>query len=423
MAFFRKLLWSYLAPLIAFFALCGSSHGIFTALEQAILPYIADTPLSGYLFGSTVSPEEIPLLISSVTHQSHVEKIGPIAVALAELGHPVTFICGNAFENYISNLHPNVKFYPFQGLDDKLTPEDLAYWMSLPSGVEKEIWISKKVIVDGVNDAHNTYQTYFKEFRDKYGNQKPLISLYDCTVTGHQTVHLGVPGIKPDVSIGISILPLMIHSNETFPPRSGKIPHEGADAKAVHQEAYETIKKDDPYEWEVSQAWWEKLKEMGSTQNSFPQILDGMNRNPDQLLTIGIPEFEFPRTELDIDLRYFGALKMASKSQETDKDLPSWWDDVHKAKQEGKKIVVVTQGTVETIPGELILPTLKALGENENIFVVATFYNSEPEEVEGLVVPSNARVAKYVPHDELLPLVSTQSLFGGYRLTEIYRLM
>lgn len=405
MVFARKLFWIYLAPLVAIFSMRVSSLEIFAAFEQAIFPYIAHTPLAQYFFDPSTPPEEIPLLLSSTTQQSHVEKIGPIAVALADLGHPVTFICGKAFQDYISNLHPNVHFYPFQGLDDKLTPEDYEYWMSLPTGVEKEIWVTKKVIVDGAPDAHNTYQAYFKEFRDKYGDQKPLISLFDSSVTGHHTVHLGVPGIKPDVSIGINLLPLLLHSNETFPPRYGRIPHQGPDAKVLHQKAYETIKQDDPYEWEVSQAWWEKLKEMGSPRQEFPQILDGMNRNADQLLAIGIPEFEFTRAELDIDVRYFGALTKARKDKDSAAILPSWWDDLMEAKSEGKKIICVSQGTVETLPEELILPTMKVLSDNEELFVIATFYNSEPEEVSGLVVPANARVAKYVPHDELLPLV------------------
>ena len=67
--------------------------------------------------------------------------------------------------------------------------------------------------------------------------------------------------------------------------------------------------------------------------------------------------------------------------------------------------ICVSQGTVETLPEELILPTMKVLSDNEELFVIATFYTSEPEEISGLIVPANARVAKYVPHDELLPLV------------------
>lgn len=422
MAFLQRLFLLSLAPLLAFFALREYSPETLQTFETALRSYVADTPLSQYLSDPLLPPSELPLLFSSVPQQSHVEKIAPIAVALAELGHPVTFICGRVFENYVSSLHPNIAFQPFEGNDDKFSEEDMKYWMSLPSGIEKEIWATNKVIVDGAPDAHNTYQAYFKNFRDRYGDTKPLISLYDCTVIGHQTVHLGVPGIKPDASIGISLLPLLLHSNETFPSRLGRKPHQGPDAQEVHQKAYESIKTENPYEWEVSQAWWAKLKEMGSPRDDFPQVLDGMNVNSDYLVTMGIPEFEFPRKNVGIDLRYFGALKKPQEQQSESSDLPSWWNDVIQAKAEGKKIVVVSQGTVETKPEELILPTLEALKDREDVFVVATFYTSEPEEVPGLVVPENARVAKYVPHNALLPLVrccstSISKLLTLFRLT------
>jgi hypothetical protein len=408
MAFFQRLFIFGLAPLMAFVALHEYSPESFRALKNDLQTYIGGTPLSQYFAEPLPARSEIPLLVSSVSHQSHFEKMGAIAAALADLGHPVTFICGKVFEDAVSKLHPNINFYPFQGLDDKLSEEDLAHWMSLPSGVEGEIWITKKVIVGGAQDAHNTYQAYFEEFRKRYGTEKPLISLYDQSIGGHQTFLLGVPGVKPDASIGVSTMPLLLHSNDTYPMRTGKKPHQGPDARAIHQKAYDD--HGDQYEWEVSQAWWAKLKEMGSTWDEFPQILDGMNRIPDRLMALGVPEFEFPRTDIGLDLRYFGALKTVKKTSSMTNNLPNWWDDLRNAKEAGKKIVVVSQGTVETKPEELILPTLEALKDAEDVFVVATFYQFEPEEVQGLVVPKNARVAKYIPHDELLPFVSVHAL-------------
>ncbi|KAJ4293461.1 hypothetical protein N0V90_008744 [Kalmusia sp. IMI 367209] len=412
MAFFQKLFFFALAPLIALIALREYSPETINAFEDVLRPYLSSTPLAQFFSEQLPPRSEIPLLFSSVTHQSHIEKIGPMAVALAELGYPITFICGRVFEEYVTNLHPDIKFYPFQGLDDKLSKEDLAHWMSLPSGVDAEIFITKKVLVDGAPDGHNTYQAFFEEFREKYGNDKPLISLYDQSFLGHQTFLLGVPGIKPDASIGISLTPLLMDSNDTFPVRSGKKPHQGPDAKEVHRKAYEA--KEDRYSWEVSEAWWAKLREMGSTREGFPLFLDGMNRIPDHLITLGIPEFEFPRSDLRPNVRYVGAVQYGQKKQNEPVEFPSWWNDLLKAKEEGKKIIVVSQGTVETKPEEIIIPTLEALKDRDDVFVVATFYISEPEEVSGLVVPDNARVARYIPHDQLLPFVDVMVANGGF---------
>lgn len=415
MAFFQRLFLFAFAPLVAFITLREYSPDSFRAFDDAIQSYIGGTPLSQYFTEPLPARSEIPLLVSSISHQSHFEKVGVIAAALADLGHPVTFITGKVFEEAVAKLHPNIEFIGFQGIDDKLTEEDLAHWQSLPSGVEAEIWVTTKVIVGGAEDAHNTYQAYFEDFRKKYGDKKPLISLYDQTIGGHRTFLLGVPGIKPDASIGISMQPLMVHSNDTYPVRDGKKPHQGPDARAIHQKAYDD--HSDQYEWEVSKAWWAKLKDMGSTRDVFTQILDGMNRDPDLLITMGIPEFEFPRTDLDLNLRYFGAFKKPQKTSSASPDLPSWWDDLRKAKAAGKKIVVVSQGTVETNPNDLILPTLEAFKDRDDVLVIGTFYFSEPEDVPGLAVPKNARVAKYIPHDELLPYVNAHKPNEKHMLT------
>ncbi|KAF2646682.1 UDP-Glycosyltransferase/glycogen phosphorylase [Massarina eburnea CBS 473.64] len=349
-----------------------------------------------------------------MTQWSHVEKIAAIAVELAALGYPITFIVGRTFQNHIVNLHPNIKFLPLQGLDDKMSDEDTATFLQLSSGVEQEIFIMKKVLADGIKDGHDTLQSFFKEFRDKYGNKKPLISLYDQTVPGHHPILMGGPGLRPDTSIGISLAPLTLDSNDTYPFRTGKAPHTGPESKELHRKAYEKI-FDDRLEREFNQYWWEKLEEAGVKLETYPRILHAMGSLPDYLMTLGVPEFQFPRSDLRPNVRYFGAFKKVGKQgDDTVSQLPSWWEDVVKAKAEGLKIVAVSQGTVEVRPEDLVLPALEALKDRKDILVIATFVVSEPEDVPGLVVPSNARVAKFVPYDLLLPLVDVLVTNGGY---------
>lgn len=407
MGIVQRLLSFGFVPILALFALQFYSPDTFHAFQDAVQPYVSNTPLSHFLPYPLPHRSEIPLFVTSTTHWSHVEKIAAVAVELADFGYPVHFITGRVFEEHISNLHPNIKFIPTIGLDDKLSDEDMAYYLSLPSGVEQEVWIMKKVLVDNMPNGHETLQVQFKEFREKYGKDKPLISLYDVTVTGHHPILLGSPGIRPDTSIGVSIAPLTLDSNDTFPFRTGKPPHTGSNATAVHREAYEKF-FDDKLNRELNEYWWAKLKDMGAIHDSYPHILHAMDALPDHLLTLGIPEFEFPRSDIRPNVRYFGALKKVGK-QGGDKELklPSWWDNIAHAKNEGKKIIAVSQGTVEVRPEDLVLPTLDGLKDRDDVLVIATFVVQEPEDVPGLVVPKNARVAKFVPYDKLLPLVSS----------------
>lgn len=396
-----------IVPLIAFFALQIYSPDLFHSVQDIIQPYISGTPFIHFLPEPNLPRSETPLFVTSVTHWSHYEKIAAIAVELAQLGYPVTFITGRIFENHVDNLHPNIKFLPFQGLDDKLSKEDTETYMSLPSGVEQELFITKKVLVDGMSDGHETLQAAFREFRDQHSEEKPLISLYDQSVTGHHPILLGSPGIRPDASIGISLAPLAIDSNDTFPFRTGKAPHQGPDAKEVHRKAYAAF-FEDRFNRELNEYWWAKLRDIGAAREKYPVILHAMNALPDYLMTLGIPEFEFPRSDLRDNIRYFGAFKKVGKQGDKEPELPNWWSDVARAKKEGKKIIAVSQGTVEVRPEDLVLPTLEALKDQEDVLVIATFVVTEPEDVPGLVVPDNARVAKFLPYDQLLPYVSTE---------------
>ena len=53
-----------------------------------------------------------------------------------------------------------------------------------------------------------------------------------------------------------------------------------------------------------------------------------------------------------------------------DSQRPDWWADLEAAKESGRSVVLVTQGTIATNPTELIEPTLRAM-EFEDVFVIA----------------------------------------------------
>ncbi|ORY19146.1 hypothetical protein BCR34DRAFT_472350 [Clohesyomyces aquaticus] len=411
MSNFQRILSLGFVPIVALFALQYFSPETFGSFQDAIHPYISNTPLS-HFFPDLLPPrQEIPIIISSTTHWSHVEKVAKIALVVAELGYPVTFITGKAHEDHVKNLHPNITFSPMVGHDDKMSEEDIKTWLSL-RGLEQELFAMKKVLVDGMPDQQESVQIQFQEFRKKYGNDKPLISMFDQTLSGNLPVILGGLGIIPDANIGISLAPLALQSNDTYPFRWGKTPETGPDARELHFKAWQDY-LNEPHTKELNGAWWKKLKEMGAVQENYPDIFHAMNVLPQHLLQFGIPQFEFERSDIRNDIRYFGGFKNV-RGQEKVPKLPAWWDDIAQAKKDGKKIVAVSQGTIETDPKMLILPTLEALKDRDDMLVIASFVISEPEDVPNLVVPKNARVAKFVPYNLLLPLTDVLISNGGY---------
>ena len=116
-----------------------------------------------------------------------------------------------------------------------------------------------------------------------------------------------------------------------------------------------------------------------------------------------VEDFEYPRSDLSPLIRYFGPALPASPP---DAPLPAWWHELDGT----RPVVFVTQGTVANIDlGELVMPTVEALADEDVLVVVAT---GTTEALPAL--PRNARAANRLPYDRLLPKVSVFVTNGGY---------
>jgi UDP:flavonoid glycosyltransferase YjiC (YdhE family) len=89
---------------------------------------------------------------------------------------------------------------------------------------------------------------------------------------------------------------------------------------------------------------------------------------------------------------------------------PSWAEELDGT----RKIVLVTQGTVANHNFNLLVaPTLAALADEPDILVIATAGGRPVDAIPGKV-PSNARIASYLPFEWLLPNVDVLVTNGGY---------
>jgi UDP:flavonoid glycosyltransferase YjiC (YdhE family) len=77
-------------------------------------------------------------------------------------------------------------------------------------------------------------------------------------------------------------------------------------------------------------------------------------------------------------------------------------------------VVLVTQGTVSNHDfGQLVIPTLAALADDPDLLVVVSASGRSIDAIRG-PVPSNARLASYMPLEWLLPKVDALVTNGGY---------
>jgi UDP:flavonoid glycosyltransferase YjiC (YdhE family) len=131
---------------------------------------------------------------------------------------------------------------------------------------------------------------------------------------------------------------------------------------------------------------------------------------PDLFLQPTVPGFEYDYGALPPGVRFIGLLQPPAPPA----PLPDWWPELEAANATGKPVVLVTQGTLANADfGELVEPTLAALADRDDLLVLATTGGRPVETLRG-PIPSNTRIAEFLPFRELLPRVSVLVTNGGY---------
>ncbi|MGB3438406.1 MAG: glycosyltransferase [Actinophytocola sp.] len=322
-----------------------------------------------------------------------------IAAGLVKRGHSVTALVGSRFAGSATAIGArHVPLPEGADFDDRqllgANPERLA----LPPGPEQFNWDLINVFLAGMNTQHEVLQQLLDDDPDA-----SLLS--NSLFPGMWPVALGAPGRRPRKWVSVVAPAVIVEDDATTP--TGPIPGlSGEEAvlahRAANQEFHATLEP-------TRRAAQQQLEELGATE-PMPAFYNAVYRLPDSVAALTVPEFDFPRATPPGSLTYAGILP-PPRGAEPEK--PEWWDDLGS----GRPVVVVTQGTIANGDlGQLIEPTLTALAD-ENVLVVATL-GRDPSTL-GVDPPANARVARYVPFDDLLPradLLITNGGAGGTQL-------
>jgi len=134
------------------------------------------------------------------------------------------------------------------------------------------------------------------------------------------------------------------------------------------------------------------------------RVLDRLVFSPTRIAASGSPDLDYGRTDRPSSLRFVGEIAAHVPS---DAALPGWWGDL-----DGRTVVLVTQGTQNIDPRDLVRPALEAL-EGRDVIVVATT-GIPGRDTFPFPVPANTRVTGFVPFADLLPRVDLAITNGGW---------
>ncbi len=335
------------------------------------------------------------ILIASTPATGHINPLLAIVHMLRAEGHEITFLTGSAFRDRIDNS--GAKFVSLQG-DADFDGRDLL-------SVAPEL----KDIPPGLKWFQVAIERFF----------------LDRLPAQHQSLLQAVQECQADVIVGddmfFGVLPMLLAPRSKRPPivlcgtsflhlaREDGAPNFLGLPPATTEEQrrqYADIARE--FDEAVDQPSLLRLNNELNTFGVGPlsvPLFHSVVELADAYMQLSAPRFEFPR-QIPPSVHFVGTPPIIPGQA----PLPTWAHDLDGS----RKVVLVTQGTVANHNfGLLIAPTLAALADEPDVLVVVTTGGRPVEAIPG-AVPSNARVASFLPFEWLLPRVDVLVTNGGY---------
>lgn len=352
----------------------------------------------------------------------HLTPATKIAGALCSSGWPVFFLGPTAHQARIAGC--GATFFPLQGTADH---DDLLYYSpENPNPPVADYWSrswagralvdAEKQWLDPIPDQWTSVKAVLSHLHG-LDSAREVIIIAEALFHGLLPLFCGAPlppGVRrPRATLGLSVTVPLIRSAH-LPPFGFSLAYDpdltrsAQTAKAWQLWARLSLR--------LKELLNRKLLEAGATKGLEGVFMDGeMYTKYDVFMQLGVPSFFFPRADWPDNFKFVGIIPAAKPVKGWGK-LPGWWDDIATGtRADGVKVVLVAQGTVECDPEELILPTIRAMAERQDVLVVAILGRrgaSLPTR-DGKPLPCNARVTDYLHYDAVLPHAQAWVHNGG----------
>ncbi|MEU6713777.1 nucleotide disphospho-sugar-binding domain-containing protein [Nonomuraea sp. NPDC046802] len=313
------------------------------------------------------------IIVAATPVHGHVAPLLTVAADLVRRGHELTVLTGARYKERTEAVGASFVALPEAAdYDERQMDREFPRRSLLPPGPAQIGFDLKHVFGDPV-------PAQYEALRRLLADLPAIAVISDGLFLGALPLSLASgPGTRP-ITVSLGIAPLF--------PATGW-------GEEVHVDAQQHLEK--------------VFESVGVTLPGF--VLSSLITVPDHYLQLTIPEFEFPRDDLPGSFRFIGPLPPAPVGAF---ERPSWWAEL----SEKHPLVVTTQGTFANVDlEELVIPTVRVLGDSEALVVATTARSGGAEEVRRLMgnVPGNARLAEFVPFDLLLPFADVLVTNGGY---------
>ncbi|GAB3506744.1 glycosyltransferase [Spirosoma knui] len=135
-------------------------------------------------------------------------------------------------------------------------------------------------------------------------------------------------------------------------------------------------------------------------------IFDIAVRIPDVYLQSGTPSFEYERSDLSLNVRFVGPLLPYASGAKRTFAYPAKLNQY-------KKVILVTQGTIERDAEKLLVPTLEAYKDTDTLVIVTTG-GSGTAALRARYPQANIVIEDFIDFNTIMPKVDVFVTNGGY---------
>ncbi len=320
--------------------------------------------------------------------EGHVFPVLPIAEGLVHLGHEVHWLGTEIFRQKVektgATFHPILESVDFQ-------KRGLTVYEARPALTQKKGMDQIKEYLMWFFDETEEIRGFYQDFLSRI--QPDILIADPVTFT---PLFLGEKLGKP--TINLHVIPPLILSQDTAPFGSGLLPSKSPLMRIRNRFLNYLI---DRVLFKDVAAYGNQIRKKFNLP-PYQGFFGDFNKQVDRVLIFSVPGFDYERSDLPANHQFIGP---PLPKPDPNWEKPDWWGDLEKA----KKVVLVNQGTIANNIQDLIMPTLIALKDEPDTLVIAV---PVKEEIPNL--PSNARVAPFIPYGNLLPHVDLVVTNGGY---------
>jgi UDP:flavonoid glycosyltransferase YjiC (YdhE family) len=345
------------------------------------------------------------LVMCAASADGHTMPVLRVASELALRGYPITFIGGEDYRSNVEAIGAELFVIP-----NMFTPEMEERRNVYPPGIPRLIFDMKEAFIGWIPKRWEVLKETLETLRARDASEE-LIILSEPFFMGTHPLVYGAPLPKgftqrPKV-IKMGISPYVAYSIDVGPGGPG-LPPDSSESGRARNALLQMMFEMGPFA-EPAALEGKIMQELGAVDHTPGDFITKWFHAPDLMLQMTPPSVEYPRSDIPEHVKFIGCL--TPKPIKADFVYPSWWDEVTKS---GKKVVMVTQGTVQKLYTDLIIPTLQGLAERDDLYVVAILGTKGAKLPDDVVVPANARVIDYLSYDALLPHTDVFVCNGGY---------